>query len=153
MNNIFLIIIINIFIIFIGSLSTQSIWLLIRNFYFDIPFSHKMISLGIIDSKLKNQLITVEWLSSFLMLIILSGLCVLGAFLTAPIGWIVYISTIVFFLLFLRPKREYYTWSDLNITKYAKRHSICMDMDKFNDYIDEIANQIVQSILDKKGIK
>lgn len=127
------IVVINIIIAIVSIFAIQGIFLLINFFKFELPFTNEMISKGIIQQSAKAQLLTVELVSCLLTFIIGNGLCLVGAYFTRPSGFIVYGAVVLIVLLFFRPTKDRYTTSDYNVKRYVNRHSVCMDMDKFNE--------------------
>ena len=119
-------------------LAAQSVWLLVRYFRFEKPFTNEMIRLGIIDQKIKIQLLGVSLFSDLFMFVILSCLCILGANYTRPIGFYVYGIVFVLSLLLFHPTKDRYTWSPYSVMNYAQKHSVCMDMDLFNSFGDSL---------------
>jgi hypothetical protein len=127
------IVIIDVIIAVIAVISAQGVFLIINFFKFIIPFTNEMISKGIIKQTIKIQLLAVELSSCLLTFIIGNGLCLVGAYFTRPSGFIVYGIVTLIMLLFFRPTKDRYTKSFYNINEYIRQHSICMDMDKFNE--------------------
>lgn len=133
---IFGVIIIDIFIAILGLFSVQGIWLMVKFFSFEVPFTNKLIALGVIKKDIKSQLLFVDLFSKLITIILGNGICVLLAGFVEPSGYIVYGITAFVTLLFFRPTKENYSWSSENIVKYISRHSICMDMKKLKEYMD-----------------
>lgn len=127
------IIIIDIIIAVVTLFSIQSIFLIIRFFNFELPFTNEMISKGIIEPTTKTQLLGVELFSDLFTFILANGLCLVGAYFTKPSGFIVYGVVALIMLLFFNPTKDRYTKSEYNIKRYVRRHFVCMDMEKYNE--------------------
>lgn len=63
-------VIINIVIAIAAFFSVQGVFLLVRFFKFELPFTNEMISKGVIELKLKKQLLLVELLPKIITTII-----------------------------------------------------------------------------------
>ena len=118
-------------VVLLAVFSTQSIWLFINYFGFEKPFTELMIISGVIDKKDKAQLLTSKLFGIIMTFLFLTSPCCFLAHLIRPTGYYAYAGAVVLSFLIFRPTRDRYTFSDHNIEKYVSCHSICMDMEKF----------------------
>lgn len=126
------IIIIDILIAILCFFGMSGVWLVVKHHRFVVPFTDKMIEQGVIEPSMRKQLLFTEGFSSYFTTITIHALCIVGAYFARPSGIIVYLAFIVISLLFFRPSYDRYSWSPLNIEKYVRLHSVCMDKEKFD---------------------
>ena len=101
-------------------------------FLFELPFTNKMVDMGVIKKDIKLQLLIVDLLSNLTIVIVGNGVCLIAAYFIRPSGYVVYCIVAITMLLLFKPSKYEYTLSSVNIKKYVLKHSICMDMSRFN---------------------
>lgn len=128
-------IVVCIIIAIVGFSLAQYFWLFLRYFNFDVPFTKKMVSLGVISPKNKMQLLFSSFFGITISTLIGVTLCLAGAYFARPAGFYVCITAFILSLLFIRPTKDRYTWSQYNIEHYISKYNICMDIEKIDSLL------------------
>ena len=114
--------------------TSQGLWLVFSNISFTIPFSKKMVKYEVYSSTVHKQLVIVDCVSSLITFIlaclIMIPVVIFGSMTTLWISGASFVVGMVWSLIFNRNMigNTYY-----NVNRFISKHSICMDMDKFND--------------------
>lgn len=137
-------ILIHVLVFILTLLGANSIYSLIRQFTFTIPFSKKCLSVGAIENKsIMNQLIIVDMVSPLFTVVVFLGIASLLAFKICLSARITFVITLLSALVF-KPTKDRYTMSDYTIAYYLNKHAICLDMKKLG-LLPEIQDYCVRN--------
>jgi len=92
-----------------------------------------MISKGIIEKKIRTQLLTSKLFGILFTQVFFMALCIIAAHFVGISGYIVIVIGLLIGLFFIKPTRDRYTRSQYTIQGYIKAHSVCMDLEKLHD--------------------
>ncbi len=126
----------------------MNIFNLISCFKVTIPFTNQLIEDGIIDPVVKTQLILSSLIGHLTTFIIYNGIILFLAYLARPSGFIVYCVAAMLKVFLFKPTKDKYTIGSYTMAMYANKHSVCMDMDKFNEKYGFIYYDFLKQSLD-----
>lgn len=135
---IMLIIMADIFVLITAIVAVYEFYGLKRYNSFTVPYTDKMISLGIIDPEKRDSLLLEEKLGHYIG-IALATVCagMLSVFIAKFSGAIVYIAAFAGLMLYLHPEMNETTATR---NGYFKSHRAIMDIRKYHDYLVSVGD-------------
>ena len=123
----------NIIIAVATVLSFSNFYVLLKFFKATIPITNGLIEAGAMKPNTKKQLLIVDFVSSFLMLLFSAAVVLVCVIFTMPSGLYVFLVAIVIAVLFFRPSQDMYTESYNTLVSFAKYHSVVIDKKIFTE--------------------
>ncbi|MGI6237785.1 MAG: hypothetical protein ACOYI7_09650 [Candidatus Excrementavichristensenella sp.] len=126
----------NILVVVVSVIAVQEYHLLKNYASFTVPFTHKMVSLGVVDAARQDSLLREDRISHYVgMLLCAVVWLMLARFIAGLSAIFVFVAAVTVQLLFLKPELGE---TPSTRRRYFSAHKKDMDQLKYHEYLEKV---------------